>query len=560
MQNNQQNKVFSILNTNIDEFLNYTNNLKQNSNTLNDLTKLDKSYTDNELIFDEAKEGLWYNWANSVGQDHIAISYSAGLTQLIQPFSSFQNPILKIFKKSSLPENELLYEKTFDYLEGIRSLLVVDPPCSNSFLLIGSFSYENPNNLNEQVKSYIYKLDLVTYELSLLYVFDNDNSIRTMKIYKDHIFIATQNDFNSESISTLYHILIKDIGKPLKSTQFYDQTQLLKGSIWSFSIHHNVLYLSIPKKSVDPFKLSNFNIRGRLFYVKLQNVLCKSKCSVYSMIGNDHYLDGLGENALSTFQIIFRPNDPYGYIYSLSDFVYQSLSLSNNIVQNNLDLSSLNVNQSFLNVLFELRELVSNLDITGSKIFKFDTRDLFCSHKIPTLTTLVGYPSYHTINESSTSNGYQNFLNVYLWCATSDKDDIYFGSLDIRSLLYSFFVRIMVILYGNLINNIEQILLELPEFLIIYITEIVFNKYLSFPIDLENKQLYFDIIKLNERQEFSKITSSGFSNTSYFNPYADDGCRNLNIIKNNDQKYLLIGSTCYQKTNFAKNYLLDLNL
>ncbi len=76
--------------------------------------------------------------------------------------------------------------------------------------------------------------------------------------------------------------------------------------------------------------------------------------------------------------------------------------------------------------------------------------------------------------------------------------------------------------------------------------------------DLANKKLYFDIIKINSIHQ-DKITSSGFNTSNGLNPLADDGVRNLNIIKHCKDNYLLIGTTCYQINNVAKNYLIKLN-
>jgi hypothetical protein len=58
--------------------------------------------------------------------------------------------------------------------------------------------------------------------------------------------------------------------------------------------------------------------------------------------------------------------------------------------------------------------------------------------------------------------------------------------------------------------------------------------------------------------KIKKITSDGFNFSNQINSLSDDGVRNLNIIKSNKDKYLLIGTTCYQPTNVAKNYLIKL--
>jgi hypothetical protein len=268
----------------------------------------------------------------------------------------------------------------------------------------------------------------------------------------------------------------------------------------------------------------------------------KKCCQVECIIGNNKYPSGFNENALSSFQMI--TDDKYLYVYSLSDFLYQILSF------NNLKTKNLNINNLLL-LLLQIRELIANLDITGSKIYKIN------KNNYDEISTILGYPSQNTINQSEINNGYNNFLNVYIWCATKLENELYFGTLDLRTILYTSLVEIIVNLFPN-IENLKEILLNLPEDIIIIIIEIVFNKYLSLPIDLENKQLYFDIIKY-KNNEFSKITSNGFVNTGYLNEYGDAGCRNLNIIKNKNGTFLLIGTTCYQITNYAKNWLLSLN-
>jgi hypothetical protein len=166
-------------------------------------------------------------------------------------------------------------------------------------------------------------------------------------------------------------------------------------------------------------------------YLYLNHIFNSSKCCVYSLVGNSKYPSGFNENALSTFQFAFRDNDKYGYFYSLSDFVYQSLSNGENI----LNKININPNLNVLEILFELRNIIDNLDIKGSKIFKFKKTDLFSKTQI---ITLLGDPSFNTTSQTQLSNGYNNFLNVYFWCSTSYDDRIFFGSLDIRSLLYSF--------------------------------------------------------------------------------------------------------------------------
>ena len=76
--------------------------------------------------------------------------------------------------------------------------------------------------------------------------------------------------------------------------------------------------------------------------------------------------------------------------------------------------------------------------------------------------------------------------------------------------------------------------------------------------NLPDKQLYFDIIKINSHHQ-DKITSNGFNINNGLNKNADDGVRNLNIIKHCDNNYLLVGTTCYKVDNVSKNYLIKIN-
>jgi hypothetical protein len=215
----------------------------------------------NLKLFDQGSKQLWYNWSNSIGNNYVALSYSAGSTQIIYNDLSLQKPIIKIFNKKTIEfteENEPLFTIECNELEGIRSLLLIDN-YENPFLLIGSFSYT-------QNESYIYYLDILTQNLKKIYKFNDSNSVRTMINYNNTIYIATQNDLNNDINSTIYYIKIKDICKKnIKSTNFIYNNEYIKGSIWSFYMDENKIYISIPIKEEDENKLSGFSIKGRLF-------------------------------------------------------------------------------------------------------------------------------------------------------------------------------------------------------------------------------------------------------------------------------------------------------
>jgi hypothetical protein len=300
------------------------------------------------------------------------------------------------------------------------------------------------------------------------------------------------------------------------------------------------------KKTIDKTKRSGFTIKGRLFYTYVEKITSNYQCDLECLIGNSFYPDGFNEDALSTFQVIAKPNDPFIYIYSLSDFLYQALSIT---------MPSLNVSDSFLNILFQLRDIIAELDITGSKIFKFHKNQLFtpCIY----ITTIVGSPVYNSMNQSKSQNGNNNFLNVYTWCATSDSDKIYFGTLDIRSLIYNYLIQILIFIFPD-ITNLYNILYSLPEDIIILITEILLNKYLSLPINIEDKKLYFDVFSIDSLNQMEIITRSGFNSFPNMNSYSQEGCRQLHIINNVKGCYLMIGTTCYKEDNYAKTYLYKL--
>ena len=413
----------------------------------------------------------------------------------------------------------------------------------------------------------------------------NDNSIRQIIRYRnqfrDIIFFSSQNDKFNENESKLYWINKSDIDKINNNniennketedcqiylnyiTFCYNNTKI-NGSIWDFFIDSNTLYLSIPLITLDENRLSGFTTSARLFYFNILDIFTffglipKNNIDVLCLIGNTKYPAGFDINSISTVQVITNPKTNKVYIYTLSDFLYQILSIINSNAFNKIsNLIKLNTNYTLLDIILAIRNIFLNFDIEGTRIFEFSKDDLYKINEI-TINTVVGDPPYNTLNKSTTSNGYNSYTNGYTWCATSEKNNFYFGTLDIRSTIYSSLVLIIV----QFLNNppgLYEFLISLPEDLIIIITEL-FNP--NFCIgnleDLEDKKLYFDIINI-KNDNISKITSSGFNLLNSINKFSDDGVRNLNIIKSCKNKYLLIGTTCYQPTNKSKNYLYNIS-
>ena len=273
------------------------------------------------------------------------------------------------------------------------------------------------------------------------------------------------------------------------------------------------------------------------------------------MIGNSKYPPGFDINSISTVEVITNPKSKYVYIYTLSDFLYQFLFIMMNpnginqiLTKLNIEINSIN---SILELILALREFFLNFDIEGTRIFKFKKSQLFKKDII--LSTVVGEPPYGTLNLSNIPNGFGSYTNVYTWCATSCKNNYYFGTLDIRSQIYFALVSIISSILN--IPGLFDYLITLPQDQIIIITELLNPNFcIGSLTDLSNKKLYFDIINIKSCQK-DQITSSGFNTIDGLNPIADDGVRNLNIISHKHENYLLIGTTCYQESNVAKNYL-----
>jgi len=474
-------------------------------------------------------------------------------------------PYIEIFSKEQVnSEIKPTPEYTITLQEqGIRSLLLVDNLCSRPYLLIGTFTYPVTN---VQSTCKMLKWDFTINKLSTLYTFYDTNSIRSIVRYQnscyDYIIFSTQTDTNSSTIlPKIYYVKEKHIKnsecyRPYHFVILRYDCENIYGSIWDLHLDSDTLYVSIPKQSVDSDKLSGFNIRGRLYYFNLLKLFKKNVdiIELYSIIDNKVYPNGFEINSISTFQVETNPDTDIVYVYSLSDFLYQIESLN---LQKTLS-SKITPDITLLELLTIIRSLISNFDIDGTRIFSFDKKNLY-KKSPPILSTVVGTSVFNTIVKSKTSNGYNNFANVYTWCSTSYHNEFYFGTLDIRSTLYVSLVTAI----ANILDMPELIpaLLSLPENLIILITEFIFdpNFILDTNIDFTDKQLYFDVIKINSCTETTeKITSRGFSTVDGINPRGDDGCRNINIVDNNKGRFLLIGTTCYQKNNYAKNFTLQI--
>ncbi len=528
------------------------------------------------FIFNQAPEKLWYNWANSKGNTYIGISYSAGTTWIFNNSEPPKVPEILIYSKeqiNNVNQAEPLYKTILDSklipnsqgrIQGIRSLLMVDDDQSNPYLLIGTFSYPIPGI---PVSCKLIKWDFVNNLFSILFTIENSNSIRTIRRYQnyksDYIMFSTQNDGNSQTPSQIFYVKEKKVKKlsniecEVNLVSFIYNKNMLYGSVWDFSIDKDYMYISIPKRELDETKLSGFRILARLFYCKIEDFLNKNKTYNYtvklnSIIGNELYPDGFDINYISTVQVETNAQTDKVYIYTLSDFLYQIQEQGfNQIIKNKFpDINSIS---TVLELIKSIQELLLNLDVAGTRILSFNKVDLEKKYP-PILKTVVGNPLLNTIVKSNTTNGYNNYLNVYTWASTSEKELFYFGTLDIRDILYKGLVDVIVNILGD--PSIKPQLLALPEETIILITELL-NVNLCLPIDFANTQLYFDVIQI-DNGNISKITSNGFNNTGYLSETSDSGVRNLEIVTNSTGKYLTIGTTAYQQSNSAKVYVIKI--
>lgn len=532
----------------------------------------------NEFIFNQASSQLWYNWATNVGKEYVAISYSAGTTWLFnnsQPPQSPQSPQINIFKKEQINvqvQSQPIYKITLEKEQGIRSLLLIDDN-KNPYLLIGTFVYPQDGiPSSSKLLKWYFKSNILT----TIYICSGSNSIRSIRKYYckkeeiEYILFSGQDDTITNLDAKIFYIKEKNVNNCpsiqscINIVSFRYNKELIIGSVWDFKIDSDTIYISIPIKVQDIKKKSGFKILARLFYCTTKDFFNKkNKIRNYSIcveniIGNSVYPNGFNIDSISTVQIETNKCTGKVYIYTLSDFLVQIDSLSNTGL--NLSLQSLIKNSGSFTPdtpIFDLIKLIqdflANLDIDGTRILYFNKDDLYKKNP-PILKICVGNPISNTIYKSTTSNGYNNYLNVYTWSSTSCRDLFYFGTLDIRAELYVGFVNIIAQILQNPL--IVELLLSLPEEQIIFITEL-FNKNFSLPIDFTDKKLYFDVIQILDNS-ISKVTSSGFNNTRFLSSTAASGVRNLNIIKNDKGKFLTIGTTVYQPTNSAKVYTLKI--
>lgn len=505
------------------------------------------------------KKNLWYNWATSVGKKYTCITYSAGTTYFFQNQEPLQFPVINIFYNSSINnknEQKPLYSITIP-IQGIRSAIVIDDQ-NDPYVLLGTFIYPQ---IGVKVESSIFKWNFTTGKLNKIFTIRDTNSIRTFKRYKtnccDKIFFSSQEDLILQRNSKLYLVDTKDtfnnnIQNLVKTIKLNQNNKPIFGTVWDFNLDNDTIYLSIPISSPNPNKLSGFAIKGRLYYQKISSIISKNSVNLLNLIGNNIYPDGFGLDALSTFQIQTTSCSTKIYVYSLSDFLYQTLSILQNPNRNDI----ITENIMIPGLIESVRKIAQNLDLNGTRIFTINKNDLY-KKSIPKITTILGEAPKNTVNKSSTDNGNNNFLNVYTWQSTSFKKNIYFGTLDVRFPVWQFLAQII----GKTLkkSQITQTLLSLPNPIIIFLTEFFLNINFNpkeFIKTYFNKQLHFDLIKYNENS-FSPITLNGFQS---INPFlTDDGVRNLDVVDNCNGTFLLVGSTCYQPNNVAKVYSLKIN-
>jgi hypothetical protein len=556
-------------------------------NEPNNFTKLvipkTTSNDENFCVFNKAPEsGLWYNWDTCIGNKYCAISYSAGATWIFNKSLPITPPIIYIFEikniKCELKDLKPKFELELSILEanGVRSLLLVEDDLNNPYCLIGTFEYPNESKLyNTKLLKWNFLSNTTNPQLKLstLVTIKKDNSIRKIIRYQnfqqDIIFFSTQNDTKGDIDLTtkLYWIKKSDADNKNNSNpnyvKFLYKCEYVIGSIWDFYIDQNTVYVSVPETVTAENKLSGHKTLARLFYFNIDDLFycfgfkIKNKIKVFNLIGNLKYPAGFNIDSISTVQVITNQKSKYVYIYSLSDFLYQIASLTNNpdTIQKIQTRLNIQLDQNnLLDLILELRKILLDFDIEGTRILKFNKSDLYSDNIL--ISTVVGNPPYGTLNLSNTTNGFNSYTNLYTWSATSCGDNFYFGTLDLRSQIYNTIAILLSAITSN--PELYQFLLTLPQDQIIIITEL-FNP--NFCIgnltDLSNKQLYFDVIKIKSAL-VDKITSSGFNTSDGLNQMADDGVRNLNIINHCGEKYLLIGTTCYQVDNVAKNYIVKI--
>ena len=485
------------------------------------------------FIFNEATEGLWYNWSSSVSTNYVCYSYSPGTTyittSIINPTLELKQSEVLIFYKSDINDTvkkEPIYTIILPkYIQGIRSSLIIEDDILNPFVLLGTFSYPAPGKI---INSYLFKWYFNSNKLEQVLVINDVNSIRKIIRNKtatsDQIYLSTQNDsFNPRINSKIYRLNTLDvINYDTLELQNFLNTYILQfnntpiyGSVWDFEIDLNQnIFISIPKISIDNTKLSGFNTRARLYYNKLDIFDNLENVNLLNLIGNNYYPPGFNENPFSTIQTQSNNTDKL-ILYSISDFLYQSLAILPKIdliIKESLpidNIDNININ-TIQELIVKIRDLFKNLDVDGYKVLYLDKNDLYKDEN-PRIYSLIGIPPINTIDKSISKNGNNNMYNVYAWQSTFDRDNdkIYIGSLDISDSIFNSLTMLAKDKYP-LVYNILQ---NLPENIKILILDILIEKpYIQ--NDLNDKRFFFDVIEINSDNEVKLITTDGFKKSN----------------------------------------------
>jgi hypothetical protein len=526
----------------------------------------------NPFIFNEGNNGLYYNWSSSVSNNYVCYSYSPGTTfitlSIINPTLELKQSEVLIFSKSDINDKikkEPIYKIILPkYIQGIRSSLIIEDDILNPFVLLGTFSYPVQGKI---INSYLFKWYFNSNKLEQILVINDVNSIRKIIRNKtassDQIYLSTQNDtFNPIINSQIYRLNTLDvINYHTVELQNFLNTYILQfnnipiyGSVWDFEIDLDQnIFISIPKISIDNTKLSGFNTRARLYYNKLDIFDNLINVNLLNLIGNDYYPAGFNENPFSTLQTQSNNTNKL-ILYSISDFLYQFLAILPKIdliIKESFQIDNININ-TIQELIVKIRDLFKNLDVDGYKVLYLDKSDLYKDEN-PSIYSLIGIPPINTIDKSISINGNNNMYNVYAWQSTFDRDNdkIYIGSLDISESIYNG----LIMLVKDTYPLVYDILQNLPENIKIVILDIFIEKpYIQ--NNLNDKKFFFDVIEIDSDNEVKVITTDGFKKS---NPkLSDEGVRTLSIIKNNNGKFLSVGSTCYQPENIAKIYTLRL--
>jgi hypothetical protein len=547
---------------------NDANIITQTIDILNNEYNLEKKQHE-PFIFNQAAKGLYYNWSSSASPTYVCYTYSPATTFIINkiadPNAKLQQSEVLIFAKTDIndkTQSKPLYKLVLpSYVQGVRSSLIIEDDPLDPFVLLGTFSYPETTNPN---KCFVLKWYFMDNTLEVILNIYNANVtqsiIRNISGGNDNIYLSTQNDADAQIIPKIYKLATKDVIKynTLELQQFLSTYTLtcknepIYGTIWDIEIDADQnIFISIPLQSVDPTKLSGFNIRGRLYYNKLGMFDEPGNVNVLPLIGNNYYPPGFNEDALSGFQTQCNGTNNVT-IYSISDFSYQLLAISPDVNSLIASLGSLNSLNDIEQFILQIRELLKNVDINGFKVLYFNKNDLY-TDKYPPIYCLIGEPPLNTINKSTAGNGRNNMYNVHAWQSTVDVDNnkVYISSLDISASMYDFFIGLIKPTYPI----IYSILYNLPENIKILILDILINQP-TLPILFDDKKFYFDVIEIDTNHQIRTITTDGFE---YAKPkLPDEGVITMSIVKNDKGKFLSVGSTCFQSTNSAKIYTLKL--